>query len=38
MEWLDAVRAAARHSFPSGDIEAMLAEIEKGYSGSGSEP
>ena len=29
---LDAVRAAARHNFPSGDIESMLAEIESGYS------
>ena len=28
---LDAVRAAARHSFPTGDIERMLAEIERGY-------
>jgi hypothetical protein len=28
---LEAIRAAARHSFPSGDIEAMLAEIESGY-------
>ncbi len=34
---LDAIRAAARHNFPSGDIEAMLAEIESGYnSGSAS--
>lgn len=33
---LAAIRAAARHSFPSGDIEAILAEIEGGYS-SGSE-
>jgi hypothetical protein len=33
---LDAVRAAARHDFPSGDIELMLAEIESGYS-SGSD-
>lgn len=28
---LKAIRAAARHSFPSGDIEQMLAEIESGY-------
>lgn len=28
---LDAVRAAARHGFPAGDIEQMLAEIERGY-------
>ncbi|HLZ91347.1 MAG TPA: hypothetical protein VKQ28_06500 [Candidatus Acidoferrum sp.] len=35
---LDAVRAAARHSFPSADIEAMLAEIESGYTNSSSPP
>jgi hypothetical protein len=29
---LDAIRAATRHDFPSGDIGTMLAEIEKGYS------
>lgn len=28
-----AVRAAARHSFPTGDIDQMLAEIERGYTG-----
>ena len=28
---LAAVRAAARHEFPSGDIEEILAEIERGY-------
>ena len=28
---LKAIRAAARHSFPTGDIEQMLAEIEQGY-------
>jgi len=28
---LDAVRAAARHSYPTGDINDMLAEIERGY-------
>ena len=28
---LEAVRAAARHNFPSGDIESILAEIENGY-------
>ena len=33
---LEAVRAAARHNFPSGDIESILAEIENGYD-SGSE-
>jgi hypothetical protein len=26
-----AVRAAARHAYPSADIEQMLAEIEAGY-------
>jgi hypothetical protein len=25
------VRAAARHSFPTADIDQMLAEIERGY-------
>jgi predicted 2-oxoglutarate/Fe(II)-dependent dioxygenase YbiX len=30
---LDVVRAAARHAFPSGDIQQMLAEIERGYLG-----
>ena len=30
---LDAVRAAARLEFPTGDIDAMLAEIETGYTG-----
>ena len=28
---LDAVRSAARHGFPAGDVEQMLAEIERGY-------
>lgn len=28
---LAAVRAAARHGFPTGDIGSMLAEIEQGY-------
>ncbi len=28
---LDAVRAAARHSYPTSDINDMLAEIERGY-------
>jgi len=31
---LEIIRAAARHDYPSGDIEDMLAEIESGY-GSG---
>lgn len=29
---LAAVRAAARHEFPTGDIDQMLAEIEQGYT------
>jgi hypothetical protein len=33
---LEAVRAAARHSFPSGDIGQMLKEIEQGYLTEGS--
>ncbi len=28
---LAAIRAAAKHEFPTGDIETMLAEIEQGY-------
>jgi len=28
---LAAIRAAARHSFPTGDIDTMLDEIERGY-------
>lgn len=28
---LAAIRAAARHSFPTADIETMLHEIEQGY-------
>lgn len=28
---LAAVRAAARHQFPTADIQTMLAEIERGY-------
>lgn len=27
------LRAAARHSFPTADVDEMLAEIERGYSG-----
>ena len=30
---LEVVRAAARHSYPTGDIDQMLGEIEKGYVG-----
>jgi hypothetical protein len=29
---LDAVRLAARHEFPAGDIDQMLAGIEAGYT------
>jgi len=32
---LEIIRAAVRYDYPSGDIEAMLAEIESGY-GSGT--
>lgn len=28
---IEAVRAAAQHEFPTGDIDAMLDEIETGY-------
>lgn len=28
---IDAIRAAARHTFPSPDIDQMLVEIESGY-------
>jgi hypothetical protein len=31
---LDAVRAATRHSYPTADIDDMLAEIERGYGAS----
>ena len=27
---LEAIRAAARHSFPTADIEQMLAEVDRG--------
>ena len=30
---LEAIRAAARHSFPTADIDTMLSEIEAGYLG-----
>jgi hypothetical protein len=30
---LDVVRAAARHDFPTGEIDTMLADIESGYNG-----
>jgi hypothetical protein len=34
---LEVVRAAVKHNGPTGDIEAMLAEIERAY-GTGSQP
>ena len=34
---LEVIRAAAQHDYPSGDIDTMLAEIEKGY-GAGMHP
>jgi hypothetical protein len=30
---LEAIRAAARYSYPTADIDTMLAEIEAGYMG-----
>ena len=32
---LEVIRAGAKHDYPTADIEAMLAEIERGY-GSGA--
>jgi len=32
---LQVVRLAGRHAFPAPDIDQMLAEIERGYTGSG---
>lgn len=32
-ERLEVVRAAARHRFPTADIDVMLGEIERGYLG-----
>jgi hypothetical protein len=29
---LAAIRAAARHAFPTGDIDEMLGDIERGYA------
>ena len=34
---LAAVRAAAKHAFPTADIDTMLSEIERGYSGVGTD-
>jgi hypothetical protein len=28
---LEAVREAAQHNFPTGDIESILAEVDDGY-------
>jgi hypothetical protein len=33
---LEALRSACRHSFPTGDIEQMLGDIERGYVGRGA--
>jgi len=30
---LKAIQSASRHSFPTADIDQMLKEIERGYSG-----
>ncbi len=34
---LEVVRVAARHSFPTADIDQMLTEIERGYLGGPAE-
>jgi hypothetical protein len=34
---LEVIRAAAQHDYPTGDIDTMLADIEKGY-GTGVHP
>jgi len=31
---LQVVRAAVKHSYPTSDIDQMIAEIERGYGGS----
>lgn len=33
---LEVVRVAARHEFPTADIDRMLGEIEQGYANGGS--
>jgi hypothetical protein len=33
---LEVVRAASAHAFPSGSVEDMLEEIERGYNGGAS--
>jgi predicted 2-oxoglutarate/Fe(II)-dependent dioxygenase YbiX len=30
---IEVVRRAARHAFPTADVDQMLAEIERGYTG-----
>ena len=32
---LEVVRAASKHSYPTADIDRMIAEIEQGYGGGG---
>lgn len=34
---LRAIRAAARHEFPTADVDQMLAEIERGYAAGGGQ-
>ncbi len=34
---LEVIRAAVRHDYPVGDIDGMLAEIERGYA-TGAQP
>jgi hypothetical protein len=34
---LEIIRSAAQHDYPTGDIDSVLAEIEKGY-GTGTHP
>lgn len=34
---LQAIRAAVEQEFPAGDIDQMLDEVERGYTGSGPE-
>lgn len=34
---LAAIRAAARHEFPTADIDDMLGDIERGYTGGPSQ-
>ena len=37
MQKLGAIRTAATHAFPTGDIDTILGEIERGYLGSDGE-